>query len=168
MAEKDNVFSSSTKIRGIFNFSDFYKFCYDWLTEEIGMEIVSEDKYSEKIKGNEKEIDVEWTGEKKFTDYFKFEIKVVFEIKNLEDIEVVKEGKKIKTNQGEVKVKIKGNLVKDYEGKFEKTATLKFMRSVYEKWVITSRVEQFEDKIGEDCAEFVAQMKAWLDLEAKR
>jgi len=167
MAEKDDQFKSSTKFGGIFTFADFYKFCYNWLMEEIGMEFIEEYKYVEKIKGNEKEIDVQWRGEKKLTDYFKFEIKVDFEVRMLKEVEIVKDGKKIKTNEGEVKMKVKGTLVKDYQGKFEKTAGLKFLRSIYEKWVVTSRVTQFEDKIGDDCGEFLSQAKAWLDLEGR-
>ena len=62
---------------------------------------------------------------------------------------------------------IKGTLVKDYEGKFEKTSTQKFMRSIYEKWVIHSRVKEYEDKLMNDCNEFLAQAKAFLDLEGK-
>ena len=167
MAEKTIHFKSSTKFTGIFNFANFYKFCYDWMMEEIGMEFIEESKYAEKIKGDEKEIDVKWRGEKKLTDYFKFEMGVDFEIKMLKEIEIIKDGKKIKTNQGEVKMKVKGTLVKDYQGKFEKTALLKFLRSVYEKWVVTARVDQFENKIGEDCTEYLVQAKSWLDLEGK-
>ena len=49
MAEKDTVFSSTVKYKGIFSFRDFYKFCYEWLTEETGLNPFSEEKYSEKI-----------------------------------------------------------------------------------------------------------------------
>ena len=78
------------------------------------------------------------------------------------------EGKKIKTNQGKVKLKVKGILIRDYDGKFEKDAFRKFMRSVYEKWIITSRVGQFEEKVYVTCDKFLGQVKAWLALEGKR
>lgn len=168
MAEKDQIFKSSLKHRGIFKFADFYKFCYDWLMEETDMTVIAEEKYKEVLKGNEKEMEIEWSGWKKFTDYFRFDTKVKFEIKMLKEIEIIKDGKKIKTNSGEVKMTTKGILVKDYQGKFEKTATLKFLRGVYEKWVVTSRVDEFEDEIGSDCNEFMEQAKAWLDLEGKK
>ena len=42
------------------------------------------------------------------------------------------------------------------------------MRGVYEKWVIPSRIEQFEEKLISDCDEFLSQAKAYLDLEGKR
>jgi hypothetical protein len=167
MVEKDTIFKSSLKYNGIFKFSDFYQFCYDWLNEETGL-IVAEEKYIEKIKGSVKDIKVEWVGTRKLTDYFKFKMKVKFELINLEKVEIIQKGKKIKTNNGEVKVIVKGILIKDYDGKFERTATLKFLRSIYEKWIITSRVEEFEDKIAGDCDEFLEQAKAWLSLEGKK
>ena len=71
-------------------------------------------------------------------------------------------------NNGLVEMKVKGSLIRDYDGKFEKTASRKFMRSIYEKWVIPSRINQFEEKLVSDCDEYLAQAKAFLDLEGKR
>ena len=97
-----------------------------------------------------------------------FEVRVNFRILGLTNVEINQKGAKIKTNQGQVDVKVKGTLVRDYEGKFETTASKKFLRSVYEKWVIPSRIEQFEEKLITDCDEFLNQAKAYLDLEGKR
>ena len=167
MAEKDQIFSSKIKSTGIFTFKDFYRFCYEWLNEETGL-ILNEDKYVEKVSGNTKEIEVKWTGFRKLTDYFKFESTIKFKITQMEDVEIVEGNKKTKTNKGAIEIAIKGVLVKDYEGKFEKTGFQKFLRGIYEKMVIPARVEQFEEKIMEDCDEFLSQAKAYLDLEGKR
>jgi hypothetical protein len=167
MAEKEDIFSSKIKYEGLFDFKEFYKFCYQWLVEEMQLDVF-EDKYAEKISGDSKGIKIEWTGVRKITDYFKYSVKVNFEILNLTSVEVTQGGKKTKMNNGSVEVKVKGTLIRDYEGKFERTARQKFMRSIYEKWVISSRVEQFETKLISDCNEFLAQAKAFLDLEGKK
>jgi len=167
MAEKDEIFSSKIQDTGIFLFSDFYRFCYEWLVDETDLKI-SENKYAEKLEGDSKKIDVEWTGKKKVTDYFQFEIKVSFKITKLTNVEINQGNAKIKTNTGKVEVKVKGILVKDYEGKFETNAFKKFLRSIYEKWIIKSRIDQMEDKIIENCDEFLSQAKAYLDLEGKK
>jgi len=167
MAEKDTLFSSKIKYNGIVDFPEFYKFCYNWLVDEVGL-LVAEEKYAEKISGDSKNIDIAWSGSKKITDYFKEEVKITFQIIGLTKIEIVKDGKKIKTNNGSVEVKVKGVLVRDYEGKFETTPSKKFMRSIYEKWVIPSRLNEFEGKIIGDCDEFLSQAKAFLDLEGKK
>lgn len=167
MAEKESVFSSKIKYTGLFSFSNLYQFCYDWLTEEFGLD-VAETKYSEKIKGDSKDIEIDWKCFDKVTDYFAFEVKVSFMILGLKEVEVVRDGNKTKTNKGMIELKCKGSLVRDYDGKFETTPFKKFMRSVYEKWIITSRIDQFEEKLIGDCDEFLGQTKAFLDLEGKR
>ena len=167
MAEKDTIFSSKIKYGGVFSFADFYKFCYDWLTEETGLGI-SEDKYIEKLSGDSKSIDIEWSGTRKVTDYFRFDVKIKLKIIGLTNVEIVQDGKKIRSNKGSVDISVKGILVRDYQGKFEKTAFQKFLRGIYEKWVIPSRIEDYEGKLFGDCDEFLSQSKAFLDLEGRR
>ncbi|MEM3091416.1 MAG: hypothetical protein QXD05_01170 [Candidatus Pacearchaeota archaeon] len=167
MVEKDTIFSSTIKYNGIFSFKDFYKFCYEWINEEIGIN-VSETKYEEKIKGDTKDIVVEWEGEKEMTDYFRFDFKVRFEVSSLKNVEVSQNGLKISTNQGSIKISVKGVLARDYKGKFEMSAFKKFLRSVYEKWVIPSTISEYESKIVGACDEFLSQAKAYLDLEGKK
>ena len=163
MAEKDKVFSSKIKYSGIVNFADFYKFCYEWLRDEMGV-TMSENKYAEKLSGDSKSIDVEWSGSSLLSDYFKMEVKVTFKVTGLTNVEI----DKLKTNKGSVEIGIGGTLVKDYNGKFEKTAFQKVLRGFYEKTVIPSRVEQMQGKVIGGCDEFLAQAKAYLDLEGKR
>ena len=69
MSEKDKIFSSKVSYNGIVNFANFYKFCFEWLRDQTGLKI-SEDKYGEKLSGDSKNIDVEWTGTREITDYF--------------------------------------------------------------------------------------------------
>jgi len=167
MSEKNQIFSSKVKYDGIFSFKDFYKFCHDYLTEEFGFG-VAELKYSEKITGDAKEIQIEWEGNKKVTDYFKYVIKAQFAIVGLKNVEVQREGKKIQTNKGSVEISMKGILVSDYEGKYDTSPTLRFFRSVYEKWIIPSTIEQIEDKLVSNCDGFLGEVKAYLDLEGKK
>ncbi len=167
MAEKDKLFSSKIKYNGIVNFADFYKFCYDWLRDDTGL-LLSEDKYTEKIAGDAKNLEIEWTGIRNITDYFRFEIKVSFRVLGLTNVEVAEGNKKVKTNKGTIEIIVKGNLIRDYDGKFEKNAFQKFLRGIYEKTVIPARIEQFQDKLNSDCDEFLSQAKAYLDLIGKR
>ena len=166
MAEKDTIFSSKMKYVGIIDFPNFYKFCYDWLVDELSLDL-SETKYEEKIDGDAKNLEIKWVGLKKMTDYFRFDVEVEFRVLSLTKLEIVQDGRKIKTNKGSVEIKMKGILVRDYQGKFEVNATRKFMRSIYEKWVIPSRIEQYEERVIGDCDEFLSQAKAYLDIEGR-
>src|SRR3989344_3454368 len=106
MSEKQEIFSSSTSYGGIFNFADFYKFCYDYLSGELGFGMM-EKKYKEKVSGDTKEqIEIEWGGAIKVDDYFQYRIKVEFLVNGLKKIEVEKEGKKMETNKGKIQKKV--------------------------------------------------------------
>ena len=166
MAEKETLFSSTLKHKGLFDFAKFYKFCYDWLAEETGL-LLQENKYVEKLSGDTKEIDVEWSGFTKLTDYFRFDMKVNFKILGMKQVEIMKDGKKIKTNEGQIEMKVKGTLVRDWQGRFEKSPFQKFMREIYDKWVIPSRIDQMEGKVVGDSDEFLGEAKAWLALEGR-
>lgn len=168
MGEKDKLFESKIKSSGIFDFAEFYKFCYDWLTEETELNIFSEDKYVEKLSGDSKNIDIEWTGKRKVTDYFRFEMKVKFRIIGLKKIEITRDGRKQKTNEGSVEVSIKSSLERDYEGKYETGPFKRFLRGVYDKWIIPGRIDQMEDKLVGDSNEFLEEAKAFLALEGKK
>ncbi len=168
MPGKDTVFDSKIKYNGIFNFKDFYKFCHDYIEEELQIGDLSELEYQEKISGMAKEIKIKWEGSRKFTDYFKFTIKIEFHIIAMTEVELNQGGRKIKTNKGDLKLSVKGVYEKDYQGNYDSTAFKQFLRGVYEKFIIPSRVKEFEDKISGACDDFLGQAKAWLDLEGRK
>jgi len=168
MVEENQVFKSAVKYEGVLVFKDFYKFCYDYLKDELGFDELGEEVYKEAIKGDEKEIKVKWNGAKKFDDYFKFKIKIEFRIFNLKNVEIQQGEKKLKMNKGIAEVHMKGILVSDYRGLWAMHPVRKFMRNVYEKWIIPSRIDKIETKLVGDCDEFMTQAKAYLDLEGKK
>ncbi len=167
MAEKDTIYKTKLKAKEcIFSYSDYYKFCYDWIMQEIGLNVFAEKGYSEKISGDTKDIDIKWEGYKNLTDYFRMEIKITFKVLKLKKIEVVKDGVKKNANQAmSNELEVKGVLVHDYKGKFEASALAKFWRGIYERWIISERVDQMENKVFGDLEEFVGQVKAYLALE---
>lgn len=168
MPEKEEIYSSVVKYTGVFPYKDFYKFCYIWLMEDTEVDTFSEKKYEEKIQGNEKEVKITWETTKKLTDYFRMDIKIKFHIVNMVNVEINKDGKKLKMNKAEIKITVKGTLVRDYQGKFETQALFKFLRGLYEKYIVTSRVDYFERYLVEKSDDFLNQAKAYLDLEGKK
>jgi hypothetical protein len=167
MVEKDTIFSTKLKAKNcIFNYGEYYKFCYDWLMQEVGLDVLTEKGYSEKISGDSKEIDIKWEGSKKITDYFRMDVKLTFKVLGMKKIEVEKNGKKTKADQAmSNELSIKGILARDYQGKFEKNGVMKFWRGIYERWVIPERIDQMEAKVFDDLDEFLGQIKAYLALE---
>jgi len=165
MAELDKICEGKVKFDGIFNFGEIYKFVYTMLGD---YEYKIEEKvYSEKSKPTGKEIEIVWMTKRKISDYFRFRINVTWLILGMSDVEVQKDGAKVKLNKGNLEIKFTTYLEKDYEQRWENNSIVKFMRGIYDKYIIKSRIETYEDKVKEETDEFIAQAKAFLALEAK-
>ena len=163
MAEKDKISSQKVKRSGIFNFKDTYQFAYTLLKEQ-GYDI-TEGKYAEEITGDSKKISVSWIATKKISDYFKIELGIRWDIINLKSVEAEKDGKRIKTNEGSIEIGINGILVKDYDSKWDTSPFTKFLRGLYEKFIIEGRVSQYEGVVAEDVDNLAEQLKSFLTLE---
>ena len=83
------------------------------------------------------------------------------------DAEIERDGKKEKTNKGEVKMEFIVDLVKDYEEKWEDEPLWKFLRGIYEKYIIKTTSDEYEDRLEEDALEYIDQIKAFLQLGGK-
>ena len=166
MSEKDRIIEEKISHSGIFDFKSFYSYAHDWFKEE-GYGVV-EEKYSEKVSGNSRDITIEWMATKKLSDYFKIEIKIEFEINGLTDVEVEIDKQRKKMNKGKINAKISGVLVKDPESKWDKTPFNRFLRDVYNKYVIPGRVENMENIIKRSIINFKEEIKAFLELTGRR
>ncbi|MGV8152307.1 MAG: hypothetical protein ACP5OG_04445 [Candidatus Nanoarchaeia archaeon] len=165
MSEKDNIFAGKIKQTGVFDFKEFYAFTYDWLREE-GYD-VTEKTYSEKVAGEAKDIDINWEAKKKVSDYFQFMIKADWKIIGMKSVEVEKNGKRVKMNSAQIEIKFKGTLIKDYESRWENAPVWKFLRGVYDRYIIRERVREYETKLFGEVDELIAQCKSFLAIEAK-
>ena len=85
----------------------------------------------------------------------------------MKDIEVQREGKKVKMNSGVLEINFQAVLEKDYEDRWESKPIFKFLRGVYDKYIIRNRIDQYEDKIVGEILELIDQSKAFLALESK-
>jgi hypothetical protein len=105
---------------------------------------------------------------KLLSDYFRIEHEIKFEIKGMVEVEVEIEGKKKKMNKGTIDIEIKGILIKDPESKWDKTPFFRFLREVYNKYIIPGRVDKLEDKVRDDVKDYKESLKAFLELTGKR
>ena len=162
MSEKKDVFKQQVKQKGFFDYEGLYKFCFTWLKEEDYY--LSEDKYDEKVTAHGKEIKIKWTARKEISDYFRNIIELKWHIIGMTEAEVEIDGKKENTNKGEVKIDIKGTLERDYEKRWEDRPAWKFLRGVYDKYIIRTTMEQYEIKLNGKASTFFEQIKAFLNL----
>ena len=162
MAEKIQEYSGKVKQKGIFHLKKFYNFAYEQLKYQ-GYD-VHEKQYLVEMETQGRKVEIAWVAKKKVSDYFQFEIKIDWIILRMNDMEVMQEGEKIKMQKGEPELKVKGNVIKDYESKWD-TPFLEFVRRIYDDYIIRSRVDEYKDKIIDDSEEFIRKCKEYLTIE---
>lgn len=165
MAQKKQVYKETFKTTNYWKYSELYDMAFNWLKKN-GYKI-EENMYNEKLLSNGKEVIIRWTAEKKVTDYFKYQMILDWHILGLVDAEVEVDGKKVKTNKGEVEIIFKANIIKDYEKRWEDKPFWKFMRGVYEKYVIVETVDEFEDDLEDDVKDLIKAIKGFLRIPGR-
>ena len=166
MADKDLLINEKVEFSGVFNFEEAYAYAFNWFKDE-GYGLI-EEKYKEKVGGSGRDIEFEWSASKGVSDYFKVEIKVKVRVDGLTDVEVEMDGKKKKSNKGRMDIGIKGILVKDPESKWDESPWYKFLRDVYSKYIIPSRIDAMEDRVKDGVKEFKEKMKLFFEISGKR
>lgn len=167
MSEKDSLIKSKVKNTGIFNFKELYRVLYEWLVDQNYD--VNEKSYKEVIgAGGAKELEIEWEATKKVSDYFKFEIKAVWRIVGMTTVEVEIDGVKDKMNKGQLEIEFKSTLIRDYEDKWAKRPTLLFLRTIYDKYLVKEKTDQYQGKLVGELQELIGQCKSFLALTGKR
>ncbi|RME54431.1 hypothetical protein D6777_03840 [Candidatus Woesearchaeota archaeon] len=108
-----------------------------------------------------------WKAVKEVTDYVKFDITVDIWLRDMQDVAIEKEGKTIKANKGNIEITFNANMEKDYAKQFtnrkgEETEFLKFLRELYEKYVIKSKLSEYEDKLEYEAKDLIEHVKKHL------
>jgi hypothetical protein len=165
MSEKKRVFNQFVKHIGYWNFKKVYDFSFEWFKDE--KYDIYEEKYDERLGEKGKEVIIKWKCEKKISDYFRNVIELKWHILNMEKVEIERDGEKEKTNKGEIKITITADLERDYEENWEKKASWKFLRGIYDKYIMRTTMDQYEERLGEKAASFFSQLKSYLQLEGK-
>jgi len=166
MVDKDLLAKEKVEHTGLFDFKGLYSYAHSWFKDEnYG---VNEDKYSEKVKGETKNLTVEWKAVKRLSDYFKIEHAIKFEISDMSEVEVEIDGKRKKMNKGALSIEIKATLIKDPDSKWESPPLYRFWRDVYNKFIIPARVDAMEFKTMSDARKFKDDIKIFLDLAGRR
>ncbi len=163
--ERDKITEGKAKFDGLFVFKDVYNFVYSLLRDS--KYDVSEPAYSEKTTPEGKEIQIRWEARRKISDYFRFTLVVDWLVLGLTAVEAEKAGARVKMNKGSVEVKITAFIDKDYEERWETNAIAKFFRGIYDRYVVRSRIERYEEKMAVEVDELIAQLKSFLAMEGR-
>jgi len=163
MTEKDYV-AKGLKIRqqSIFDMSDLYKIMFRWFFQHNYD--FQEKQYMEQATQRGKHIEIGWETAKKVSDYIKYHIDIKFLILGLDSVEIEINNLKKKTNKGDIEMRFDAYLELDYENKWEGKPVTKFLREIYNKFVVKSRMENYEAELHEELYEFLNEIKSFLNL----
>lgn len=163
MSEKDFI-AQNIRVRqvSIFDMADLYKAMFRWFSQHNYD--FQEKQYYEQATPKGKHLEIGWESNRKISDYIKFHIDVKFLIFGLESVEVEVGNLKRRTNKGDVEMRFTAWLELDYEGKWEGNAFIKFLKETYNKWVIKTRIEDYEAELHEELYEFMGEIKSFLNL----
>jgi len=162
MAQKKQIYKEKLTQVGYWNYTEVYNMLFNWLKDQ-GYSL-EETSYKEKLSGGGKEIMIAWEAGKKVTDYFKYKITLDWHILGMKDAEVEIDGKKVKTNKGELEIVFKGSIIKDYVKRWEDGVIHKFLRGIYEEYIIRKTIDEYEGGIEDETKDIITDLKAFLRI----
>ncbi len=159
MAEIDYV-AKDVKVsqEAVFNMSELYRFIKNWFIQH--RYFFFEKEYLEFLKEGGKSASIKWTANRKMDDYTKFHIEVRIRFK---DLKTVKTNKGM-LNKGEVSFKFEAYLEKDYENNWEANFFTKFLRGVYDKFIIRGKLERYSAELLDEMYDVYNEVKAYLNI----
>ena len=86
----------------------------------------------------------------------------------MKKVKIKREDREITMDTGLLEIKFKALLVKDYENRWENHPAWKFLRGIYDRYIIRTRIEDYQERLLEEVNEAIAQAKALLAIETKR
>tara|TARA_Y100000310_G_scaffold343359_1_gene450600 strand:- start:8772 stop:9293 length:522 start_codon:yes stop_codon:yes gene_type:complete len=163
---EETTIVSSLKVRwkGILDWPEFYKKTKSQLKEMgYGDERKNfvESKYVERLKGESKNVEIAWKGEKSVDDYITRVIEVTFLIIGLKDVEFENNGTKTKMNSADIEIKFNAKLITNKKGAYKKTS---LMKKVYENFLIADLIERNKIDIYKDIYKVHDEVKNRLNL----
>ncbi len=163
MTDKIQVYKGKVKHKGLLSFKDLYEFMYDYLIDENYDPY--EDKYLDKRLRDSKEVEIDWRAEKPISDYFRFVINTNWLILGMKEVEVLKEGKKVTMDSGYLELSLNAVLIKDPDNKWK--GFWKFLRYLYDNYIIRKRIEKYEELLIEEINEYIDFIKSLLAIEPR-
>lgn len=133
---------------GIVNFDEVYERIWAWFGANGWMCL--EKNQTEKVLPDGKDLKIEWLAYRDPDDYVRFWMEAEVWILRCNDVLVVVKGKKVKKQKGDLEVRFRSFMEKDYRHKFRVTAFGKFLREIYEKYLIKRRMLKLEEKLRKE------------------
>jgi len=147
----------------IFNYSDFYQFLKKTLND-FGY-FVDEKKYTHNPNDGKNYIDFYWKCTKEIDDYSQNILEIDAKFFEIEDIKVMKEKRKELLDKGNALIKFKATLQTDYDKKWESSAFINFIKTIFENVFEKSSVNQYKEELKNEVYNIENEIKSYFNIQ---
>jgi hypothetical protein len=163
MAEETIIVpESKVRYKGIFSFTDFYRFFVDTF-RTLGYTI-DEEKYRHKEKADSTEIEIVWNCYKNIDDYTRFLIKAKILVVDMKKVQIQKEGVTTTADSGDIEITFTARLVTDYLDRWETSPILKFVKGIYDRYLYKPTFESYKKRIVDEMYTTENETKSFFNL----
>ena len=153
---------------GLFDFDGLYAAVTDW-AKNYGY-MWYERSYKHKVpnpKGAEQELD--WLISKKVTEYIAFEVWIEIHTWDQTEVEVDVDGKKKALTNARVHLTIKGKVIYDRQGRFEKGSRFaKMLGDWYGGYIYKREIESYWDQLYYRMWNLQAILKKYFEMQTQK
>ncbi|HLC74881.1 MAG TPA: hypothetical protein VJH88_03420 [Candidatus Nanoarchaeia archaeon] len=165
--KKESIPAGVIRFQGLFDWGGLYYHIADWFKRY--RYFLFEEMYKHKVPspfGAEQEL--YWYGDKEVNEWVRFRIHLDFHLWDMTEVEVIKDGKKKLLTNARIEIKIRGDLIFDWQHKFEKSKFTRMLRDLYLGYVWRRETSSvYGDMIYYRMLNLHAYIKKYLDLQTK-
>lgn len=163
---KSLSFGETFGYKGLMDVKSLYKMIDKWFKDH-GYDKVELNNYDE-VYEDGKQLRLKLRPFKKISDYAKVEIQVEAVLSKCQEVVVTKDKVKLKLMKGDAKFKFDTFLTTDYEGSWESKPLYFFFKTIAEKFLYRSVIDQYEQQALRDKDELKREIKSFLNMERFR
>jgi hypothetical protein len=153
------------RYKGVFDFESLWKLVNDWL-ESKGYEVM-EGKAKHRAGTNGEEFEVQAVAWRNVTDYYRLNMSCFCKYWDGQYVEVVKDGKKKRMIKARLYVRISGNLILDYNERYEKSRFTQAVGRLLNMYVLRWQWDSiYGDQLNYKILELQSVIKDFLHMEA--
>jgi len=157
MAEIDIVIPGLKIIKeGVFNLKEVYNLINEFLCQR-GYDLTEK----EQMYNEEGKLKIKYEADKKADDYTKFIIEITITGAGTKEVEL----KNKKASSGKFSIKIEAKLKKDYEDTWDKRPFQKFMREIFDKFVLGSKFDRYSKELTDEAYALYNELKSYIGLK---
>lgn len=163
MAEYLPITSGQFSYTGLVSIAGIYKFIKQFMSEH-GYSF-NEMNHTEQTFEDGKHINLFILSDNKVNDYAEVDWEISLNFSNCQEVSVEIEGRPVKMHKGNVSLSVELFQKSNYDKSFEQNAFQYFIRTVLDKYVVKSYLNQTKARAKKDFGLFMEQAKSYINLE---